>query len=48
MSCIRTAFAENEEMAQADIVGAHYDIESGKVAFLKQCQSQEKEVILYA
>lgn len=36
VSCIRTAFAENEEMAQAEIVGALYDIESGKVAFLEQ------------
>lgn len=36
VSCIRAAFADNEEMANAEIVGALYDIESGKVTFLEK------------
>ncbi|MCD7824721.1 MAG: carbonic anhydrase [Clostridiaceae bacterium] len=35
VSCIRVAFADNEEMANADVVGALYDIENGKVTFLE-------------
>ncbi len=36
VSCIRTVFDENEEMAKAEIVGALYDLESGKVTFLEE------------
>ncbi|MCC8105704.1 MAG: hypothetical protein LIO99_06815 [Clostridiales bacterium] len=35
VSCIRTAFDENEGMAKAEIVGALYDMKSGEVTFLK-------------
>ncbi|MCD7954629.1 MAG: carbonic anhydrase [Lachnospiraceae bacterium] len=35
VSCLRTAFAGNDELARTEIVGALYDLESGKVTFLE-------------